>query len=453
MIPVVTPAEMDAVDRAASVPVDVLIGRAGFAVAREARRMLGGTYGRRVTVIAGPGNNGTDGRVAGELLAAAGVRVRVVPAADPGVIAPCDLVIDAAYGTGLRDAWNAPDVGAARVLAVDIPSGVDGLSGLARGRVLPAERTVTFAALKPGLLFNDGPRLAGELVVADIGLDVGRRGVEVIEADDVARWWPWRPAVSHKWSHSAVRVVAGSAGMTGAALLCSRAALRAGAGMVGLSVPGADGGGAAGEIVGIAVPARGWSRAVLTDIERYGALVVGPGMGRSNTTIAETRHLVETASTTPTLIDGDGLFALASDNGPAIVTNRHAAATVLTPHDNEFTRMTGVDPRADRIAATRELASSAGAIVVLKGPTTVVAHPDGAVRLMNSGDQRLATAGSGDVLAGIAGMLLATGLDAFDAVAAATWVHAMAANAMPAVGMIAGDIIAGIPDVVAGLAR
>lgn len=453
MIAVVTPAEMNAVDRAATVPVDVLVGRAGFAVAREARRMLGGVYGRSVTVIAGPGNNGADGRVAGELLAGAGARVHVVDAAAPGFVPSCDLVIDAAYGTGLRGGWEPPDVGAARVLAVDIPSGVDGLSGMAAGRVLPAERTVTFAALKPGLLFNDGPWLAGEVVVADIGLDVGPRDVQVIEAADVAGWWPWRPLDSHKWSHAAVRVVAGSTGMTGAALLCSMAALRAGAGMVGLSVPGADGGGAVGEIVGISVPARGWSRAVLADIERYGALVVGPGMGRANTTIAETRHLVETASTTPTLIDGDGLFALASDTGPAIVTNRHAAATVLTPHDNEFLRMTGVDPRADRIGATRELASTGGAIVVLKGPTTVIAHPDGTVRLMNSGDQRLATAGSGDVLAGITGMLLATGMDAFDAASAAAWVHAMSANAVPPIGMIASDIITGIPSVLAGLAR
>lgn len=453
MIPVLTPAEMGAVDRAATVPTHVLIERAGFAVAREARRMLGGTYGRNIAVIAGPGNNGADGRIAGELLSRAGARVRVVDARAAEPVVACDLVIDAAYGTGLRDSWDAPDVGNSRVLAVDIPSGIDGLSGIARGRVLRAERTVTFAALKPGLLFNDGPLHAGDVVVADIGLDVGSRTVEVIERDDVARWWPWRRPDGHKWSHSAVRVVAGSAGMTGAALLCSTAALRAGAGMVGLSVPGADGGGAVGEIVGLAVPARGWARSVLVDIERYGALVVGPGMGRANTTIAETRHLVETASSMPTLIDGDGLFALASDNGPAIVTNRHSAATVLTPHDNEFKRMTGVDPRSDRIAATRALASSTRAIVVLKGPTTVIADPDGAVRLMNAGDQRLATAGSGDVLAGIAGMLLATGLDAFDAASAATWLHAMAANAMPAIGLVASDIIAGIPRVLADLAQ
>ncbi len=162
MIPIVTPAEMAAIDAAAAEPVDVLVGRAGAAVARAARRMLGGTYGRVVNVIAGKGNNGADGRVAGELLAGAGVTVRVFDAAAcPASLPPADLVLDAAYGTGFRGEWTAPAVGAARVLAVDIPSGVDGLTGVAVPGTLAATETVTFAAIKPGLIVNDGKQLAG----------------------------------------------------------------------------------------------------------------------------------------------------------------------------------------------------------------------------------------------------------------------------------------------------
>ena len=175
MIPIVTPEEMAAIDAAAPEPVDVLIERAGSAVARMARQMLGGTYGRRVNVIAGKGNNGNDGRAAARILDAAGVRVRMFDAANcPPGLPDADLVIDAAYGTGFRGEWRAPRVGAAPVLAVDIPSGVNGLTGEASRGALPADRTVTFAALKPGLVLAAGRNLAGDVEVVDIGLDTAR---------------------------------------------------------------------------------------------------------------------------------------------------------------------------------------------------------------------------------------------------------------------------------------
>jgi NAD(P)H-hydrate repair Nnr-like enzyme with NAD(P)H-hydrate epimerase domain len=171
---VLTPEQMAAVDAATPEPVEVLIGRAGAAVARHAIDLLGGSYGRRVVVVAGKGNNGNDGREAARRLEARGVRVRVVDAAGaPARLDPADLVVDAAYGTGFHGTYVPPDPAGAPVLAVDIPSGVDGLTGAVTGGALPAVRTVTFAALKPGLLFHPGRALAGEAVVADIGLDVG----------------------------------------------------------------------------------------------------------------------------------------------------------------------------------------------------------------------------------------------------------------------------------------
>ena len=178
MIPIVTPEEMRAIDAGAPEPVEELIDRAGRATAKVALTMLGGAYGRVVNVIAGGGNNGNDGRVAGRYLERRGVKVRVFDAAvRPSVLPGCDLVIDAAYGTGFRGDWIAPDVVSMSgdrpmVLAVDIPSGVDALTGTAGPGVLAADRTVTFQALKPGLIVGDGRQLSGEIEVAAIGLDV-----------------------------------------------------------------------------------------------------------------------------------------------------------------------------------------------------------------------------------------------------------------------------------------
>src|SRR5438309_12107876 len=178
---------MRAVDEAASEPVDVLVHRAGGAVAWTAQQMLGGTYGRRVVVVAGKGNNGADGRDAAVRLTRAGARVTVIGAAEAGDrLPPSDLVIDAAYGTGFRGAYHAPDPGDAPVLAVDIPSGVDGLTGEATDGAVVADHTVTFAALKPGLLLGEGPDRSGVVEVADIGLDVSGAAAALVEGSDGA---------------------------------------------------------------------------------------------------------------------------------------------------------------------------------------------------------------------------------------------------------------------------
>ena len=449
MIPIVTPEQMGAIDAAAPEPVEELIDRAGRAVAREALAMLGGAYGRVVNVIAGGGNNGADGRTAATYLARRGVKVRVVEAAmRPPLLPACDLVIDAAYGTGFRGEWIAPDVvapGGRRplVLAVDIPSGVDALTGAAGAGVLRADRTVTFQAVKPGLLFGAGKQLSGDVVVADIGLDVSSADQHLVDHHDVAEWWPTRASDSHKWN-GAVRVVAGSPGMLGAGRLCASAAARTGAGLVTLSSPGADPL-ARSEIIQRPVPVDGFDVTVLSDLDRFGSLVVGPGLGRQEAVLAGARRLIAQAAV-PVVVDGDGIFAAAwSADGAAPLIRPRGLPTVITPHDGEFALLDGAAPGEDRVAAARSLATKLDCTVLLKGPTTVVATATGSVLVVANGDERLATAGSGDVLAGMIAALLAAGVRPERAAAAAAWVHADAARRGARRGLLAGDIVDLIP--------
>lgn len=452
MIPIVTPEEMRQADAAATEPVEVLIERAGAAVARAAVRLMGGTYGRRVVVVAGKGNNGADGRVAAERLRTRGVQVTVLDAAGQHErVPPCDLVIDAAYGTGFHGIWYGPDPGGAPVLAVDIPSGVDGLTGRATDGVVAAERTVTFAALKPGLLFAPGSLLSGTVEVADIGLDVPNARAFLVEQADVAGWVPRRSTEAHKW-RAAVWVVAGSGGMMGAAHLAARAAQRSGAGMVRLSTPGyATDPLAPTECVRFPLPPTSWVAEVLGDVDRFHALVVGPGMGRTEPTTQNVRELVARCPL-PMVVDGDGLFALAwSAEGAAATLRQRTAPTVLTPHDGEYTLLRGTRPGPDRMAAARDLARETGCVVLLKGPTTVCASPDGFSLVVNAGDERLATAGTGDVLAGIVGALLAQHVPPLRAAAAGAWLHGRAATHGVERGLVAGDLPDLLPTVLAEL--
>ena len=441
MIPVLTPDEMAVADAAASESAEVLVDRAGAAVARAALNLMGGAYGRRVVVVAGKGSNGADGRVAAARLERRGVRTTVVDAADaPGRLPVADLVVDAAYGTGLGRSYEAPATDAP-VLAVDLPSGVDGLTGEARGAPTSAQRTVTFTALKPGLLFADGPGLAGRVEVADIGLDTSSARTHLVDDDDVARLVPNRPDDTHKWAN-ACWVVAGSVGMEGAAALAAEAAQRAGAGYVRLSTPGWGEAKAPVEVVRYPVDSvPGPDHA---DLERFAALVVGPGLGTSEEVAEGVRRLVDGVNR-PLVVDGDALTALAG------TTIRPGPQAVLTPHDGEFERLAEQSPGSDRIGAVRSLAGRTGSVVLLKGPTTVVAHPDGRVLLAAAGDRRLATAGSGDVLAGILGAFLARGAGALEAAAAAAHVHGRLLDGLPATGVVAGDLSARLVDVLVAL--
>lgn len=447
MLPIVTPEEMAAIDAASGLPPEVLIERAGAAVAWAALRMLGGAYGRTVNVLCGKGNNGADGRVAARHLAAKGVRVRIFDLPSyPGVLPPADLVIDAAYGTGFHGTWSPPDVGDTPVLAVDVPSGVDALTGDIAGDVLAAAHTVTFAALKPGLLMPPGSELAGELEFADIGLDIGWARANLVQAADVAGWWPERDQYAHKWQ-SAVRVVAGSSTMTGAPRLVAHAAMRTGAGMVHLSVPGMTLVDAPIEIVQRSLPSTAWADTALASLDRFHAVVVGPGLGRSDDTAASIRKLVIEAPL-PMVIDGDGLFALGwSSEGATALLRRRPVPTVLTPHDGEYALLSGSQPGADRMVAARRLAADSGCTVLLKGAATIIADPDGEALVVTAGDARLATAGTGDVLSGIIGALLAGGVRPLHAAAAGAWVHGQAGRRGQRHGLVASDLPDLIPAV------
>jgi hydroxyethylthiazole kinase-like uncharacterized protein yjeF len=461
MQPVVTVAEMRAIDadaRRDGIPEAVLVERAGTALAGRALALLGGGYGRRVVVVAGRGNNGADGRVAAAVLArrAAKVRVVAVPEVTARLLGGADLVIDAVVGTGFHGSFEAPAVpDHVPVLACDLPSGLDGDTGEARGRVLAATETVTFAALKPGLLLGDGPELSGAVTVADIGLDASRARAWVVEDPDVARL-PGRPREAHKWQ-TAVFVVAGSPGMLGAADLCARGAARAGAGMVRLGVPGGPPPtGIGGPAVGEPLPATGWADEVVRRAGRCQAVVVGPGLGCSATTMAEVRRLVERCPV-PVVVDADGLTALGEAQRAAAVLagRRHHQATirgaggaapegsgdvVLTPHAGEQTRLTGRRPGPDKFTDARQLAAELGAVVLLKGSTTVVADAEGAVRVCRAGSSALATAGTGDVLSGMIGAFVARGLAPLEAAALAAHAHGRAAQLGSAVGLVADDL-------------
>jgi len=466
MIPVVTPDEMRAIDASASEPVAQLIERAGGAVARSAIDLMGGTYGRTVTVIAGRGNNGADGREAAVRLTRRGVRVRVFDVAElPAALPKSDLVIDAAFGTGFRAdpsrPWEPPSTGGALVLAVDIPSGVDGLTGTAVPGVLPADRTVTFQALKPGLLFGDGPALAGDVEVVDIGLDTSHIRCHLVERSDAATWWPSRAEGAHKW-RGAVKVVAGSDAMPGAAELCTASAMRAGSGLVSLSAPGCRPA-TRSEIVQRPVASADFSDEALVEISRFGALVIGPGLGRHDETLRATRHCLADAPV-PVVVDGDAIFAAAQHGDDGLLVGRRHP-TVVTPHDGEFATLTGERPADDRIAAVRAAATRFRSTVLLKGPTTVIASPSelavggpehapvesGSVLIVDHGDRRLATAGSGDVLAGMIAAALAAGVDPARAAAAAAWLHAECARSSVDEGVVAGDLVDRLPAAIAAM--
>jgi NAD(P)H-hydrate epimerase len=443
-VAVVTPEEMAAVDGAARTPVDVLIARAGRAVARVALDVLGGAYGRRVVVVAGKGNNGADGRAAAQVLAGRGVRVTVLAAgavSDGAALPPADLVIDAAYGTGFRGTYQPPDVGDTPVLAVDIPSGLNGTTGVVGGAAMAAVATVTFQAYKPGLLLGAGPERCGAVVVADIGLgaEVDAIATAWLVTDSDVCWLPARPREAHKWQ-SAVMVVGGSPGMMGAPALVSRAAMRAGAGYARLGVPGASLASLpSGEAVGVELPATGWEAAAAEAAERCQAVVVGPGLGRGATVAPSVMALLQQVGAA-VVVDADALNALGSVAHLTEAAAGRPAATVVTPHEGEYARLTGGPPGDDRLAAVRAVAAASGAVVLLKGSTTIVAAPDGHAFFVTSGSSRLATAGTGDVLGGIIGAFLAHGLPGPEAAALGAHVHGRAAHHGRRLGLVAGDL-------------
>lgn len=472
-------AEMAGADAAAiagGMPGLALMENAGAAVAREVRRR----WPRQpVAILCGPGNNGGDGFVAARHLKEQGwpVRLALLGARDDltgdaaanaarwtGAIAPldatvfdgCGLVVDALFGAGL--ARPITGVAAAMIeainarrlacVAVDMPSGVHGDTGEILGTAPRARVTVTFFRRKPGHVLYPGRALCGDTIVADIGIpeavlaDIGPKTF----ANAPALWhaqWPWPEASANKYSRGHA-VIVGGAEMTGAARLAALGARRIGAGLVTLAVPAsAFAVYAAGPPGTLVKPlAGGGDRAFAAYIAdaRRNAMLVGPGAGVS--ALTKRRALAALKTGKAVVLDADALTAFAET--PKALFKAIKGPCLLTPHEGEFRRL--FPGSGDRLARARAAARKAGAVVLLKGPDTVVAAPDGRAAINENAPAELATAGSGDVLAGLALGLMAQGMAPFEAACAAVWVHGAAA-AVIGPGLIAEDLPDQIPAV------
>ncbi|SFO96927.1 yjeF C-terminal region, hydroxyethylthiazole kinase-related/yjeF N-terminal region [Geodermatophilus dictyosporus] len=451
----------------------VLMQRAATGLATVCLRLLGRAHGTRVTALAGAGNNGGDALFAGAHLAARGARVtavlldpdrahpaglaalrraggRVTGPEGPDGLDRADLVLDGVVGTGGRGGLRPPAArlagraaaGPGMTVAVDVPSGVDADTGAVAGEAFAALHTVTFGAVKPGLVVGDGRGCAGTVHLVDIGLGphlAAPRAHQLTDADVAAHLQPPEPG-DDKYSRGVVGVVAGSAVYPGAAVLCTGAALRTRPGLVRYAGTAGDGVRAA------------WPEAIVTDgrpadAGRVQAWVAGPGMGTDDDARGALAEVL--ATDLPVVVDADALTMAARE--PDLVRGR-GAPTVLTPHDREFERF-GVPVGTDRIGAARRLAADLGAVVLLKGDATVVAGPGGTAFVNATGTSELATAGTGDVLAGILGALLATGTPPAQTAAAAAHLHGRTGQLAAARGpLVASDLVRHLPRAV-GLVR
>ncbi|MGW1807969.1 NAD(P)H-hydrate dehydratase [Streptomyces sp. NPDC002078] len=430
----------------ARLPEGALMQRAAAGLAAACAELLGRVYGSRVVLLVGSGDNGGDALYAGARLARRGAGVTAVlltperahtgglaalrraggtvaaAGSAEGLIERADLVVDGIVGIGgkggLRPEAEVLAGVAARsraaVVAVDLPSGIEADTGEVRGAAIRADLTVTFGTYKPGLLIDPGREYAGVVRLVDIGLEPpGRPELRALQHADVARLLPVPAAESDKYRRGVVGIAAGSARYPGAAVLAVSGALRGGAGAVRYVGPAGD-----------AVIAR-FPETLVSDqgpakAGRVQAWVVGPGAGEDAATVTEVL-----GADVPVLVDADGLRLAERD-----VVRGRTAPTLMTPHAGEAAALLGVrreEVEGARLAAVRELAAAYRATVLLKGSTTLVADAGGgAVRVNATGTSWLATAGSGDVLSGLAGSLLASGLSALDAGSTAAYLHGLA---------------------------
>src|SRR3984885_11816094 len=489
-----TPAEMSRADRfavSAGTPGIALMERAGLTVADEAARL---TKSRaRIAILCGPGGNGGDGFVAARLLGMRGYAVelgllgrREALKGDPALaaaryegpvldaaavdLAQADCVIDALFGAGLaRDIDGEAKAiiervndfarAGGRVLAVDVPSGIDGKTGKVRGAAVEANASVTFFRLKPGHLLLPGRTLAGEIRLADIGIPeaalapIGPQAF--VNAPAVWRSALPRPdADSHKYARGAVVVLSGAGHHTGAARLAARAALRAGAGIVSVASPPDAVAVNAAQLTAVMVAPFANARefeTLLAD-ERRRAIALGPGAGVGPTL----RQLVAAALTRPAeartiVLDADALTSFAGDAARlAALIKRGGHQVVMTPHEGEFAKlfegMAEVRLDDDKLTRARAAARLMGAVVLVKGADTVVAAPDGRATIGWNLPPWLATAGSGDVLSGLVAGLSAQDMPAFEAASAAVWLHGTCGRAVGP-GLIAEDLAEALPGV------
>ncbi|CAB4881167.1 unannotated protein [freshwater metagenome] len=446
----------------------------------------------RIAVVCGAGNNGGDGYAAARLLRSAwrevdvlwtrdpreltgdaAVQAQALPGAAPRRfeaqhLAGCTLVVDALLGIGcageprgeVAAAITAIGAAGVPVVACDIPSGVDAASGEVARIAVRARATVTFHAPKPGLLINPGKAHAGELRVADIGIPAGVPSARIGLIEDAPLLGTLSSRAAHwtKFTSGRVLVAGGSPGLLGAVVLAAEAAMRAGAGYVTVCLPASQQPAAAAQLVEamqLALPENHGAHdetgaeIVLEELAaRGGTLVLGPGLGREPSAFAFARTLTERA-TSALVLDADGLNAHVGD--PERLARR-SAPTVLTPHDGELARLLGVtsaEVAERRLHHVRLAAQRSAAIVVLKGDDTLIAQPDGMVAVSPGASPCLATAGTGDVLSGVLGALLARGEEPFTAACAAVRLHAraaaVAADRVGVDGVIARDVVDALP--------
>lgn len=437
----------------ATVPAGALMQRAAAGLARRCALTLSDRYGRvygaRVLVLAGSGDNGGDALYAGARLARRGASVTArlltpdrVHAGGlaalrraggmvgmPGTV---DLILDGITGIGATGGLRQPavevveaaarlpagDGGAPTVVAVDVPSGVAVDTGDLPGAAVRADVTVTFGCLKPALVVGPAARYAGQVDLVDIGLAPYLRtapAVSVPDLADVAGWWPRPAASSDKYTRGVVGLATGSAGYPGAALLSVAGALAGPAGLVRYA------GSAAGAVVtahpSVIVSGR------VPEAGRVQAWACGSGLGQGETAVSELRAVL--AAPVPVVLDADAISLLVDGRFAAALRGRHAPL-VITPHDREFARIAGESPGPDRVEAALRLAARLNGTVLLKGDRTIVAAPDGRAWANPTGTPALATGGSGDVLTGLLGSLLAAGLPPERAALAAAYAHGLA---------------------------
>jgi hydroxyethylthiazole kinase-like uncharacterized protein yjeF len=489
MFELLTSAEMADADRlaiAGGISGSELMASAGRAVAEAVAARH--PSGSRVVVVAGPGNNGGDGFVAARLLAERGARVKVmllgdvgrlkgdaalaakkwtgpVAAAEPAALAGAEVVIDALFGAGLdrpvegvaRALIEAINAGRAPVYAVDLPSGINGTSGAALGVAVKAAYTITFFRKKPGHLLLPGRLYCGTIAVADIGIPaavletIAPKTFENVPAL-WRRYFPVPKHQGHKYDRGHAVVVSGPMWSTGAARLAARGALRAGAGLVTIASPrDALAVNAAANLAVMVRPIDGAAElAKFLSDRRLNALAIGPGVGVGEATCE--RVLAALEGERAVVLDADAITSFAADPQrlATALRARSARATILTPHEGEFSRYFGaLDDKIEalsKLERARLAAKLVGATVVLKGADTVVAAPDGRAAIAANAPAYLATAGSGDVLTGMTTGLLAQGMPAFEAAAAAVWFHGEAAAAFGP-GLIAEDLPETLPQV------
>ena len=480
---VVTGTEMKVIDKRAGeefgVASSVLMENAGKAIALKVNSELASLGAGTVAIVAGAGNNGGDGFVAARHLHEAGHPVKVIVLADEksfsgdaaanlkklsgllepvfnpdkastkSVLADAAVIVDAIFGTGFKG--KAPEEAAAAicvincpdayVLAVDIPSGVEADTGKVGGAVVEAEETVTFGLPKLGCVVYPGAAYTGRLSVVDIGFPqelIDRAGrLEMPEPKDIALFLPERSPQSYKQSVGRVLVVAGSVGMTGAAALCAQAALKSGAGIVTLACPASLNDileVKLAEVMTYPLPetegrtlALDAAPEVLNLLKDFDILVLGPGLSRNAETVGAIRKIVEN-SQTPLVLDADGINAL--EGLPELLHNRHGE-TIITPHPGELARICGGDAKAvstDRLAKAAEAAEDTHSVTVLKGARSIIAGPDGDLTINPTGNSGLASAGTGDVLAGMIGGLWAQHMRQYNAAVAGVFIHGLAGD-------------------------